>query len=113
MLNAAQIITISDEFSQRIIESRQIQIEKIAAVWNWYDAIVTPEEKWNDYRKEIAPESDSCVIMYAGNIGLSQGLEHVLTTAELLRDHQDIQFVFVGDGANLDNLLAQAKQRQM
>jgi colanic acid biosynthesis glycosyl transferase WcaI len=39
------------------------------------------------------------VILYAGNIGLSQGLETVLEAAGLLIHYPDIVFVLVGEGA--------------
>jgi len=42
--------------------------------------------------------------MYAGNIGLSQGLEHVVEAARLLAEKPSIRFVFVGDGAGKDSL---------
>jgi colanic acid biosynthesis glycosyl transferase WcaI len=38
-------------------------------------------------------------VLYAGNIGFSQGLETVIQTAELLRDKSEIMFLIVGDGA--------------
>jgi colanic acid biosynthesis glycosyl transferase WcaI len=39
------------------------------------------------------------VILYQGTLGLAQGLEAVLETAEVLRSDPDIHFLFVGNGS--------------
>ena len=49
------------------------------------------------------------VVLYAGNIGLSQGLDNVLRAAELVAGAADIQFVFVGDGAGYEPLQQMAR----
>jgi glycosyltransferase involved in cell wall biosynthesis len=50
-------------------------------------------------------------VMYAGTIGLAHGLGTVLSAAERLRDHSDIHFVLVGDGAAKAELMADAERR--
>jgi len=58
------------------------------------------------------PNLDECfVVQYAGNIGLSQGLEHVIETAGLLAGESRIRFVFVGDGAGRASLAELAERR--
>ncbi len=52
-------------------------------------------------------------LLYAGTIGLAQGLSMVLDAAELLRDHADIRLVLVGEGAAKDELVAEAQRRQL
>lgn len=47
-------------------------------------------------------------ILFAGNIGNFQGLDTVVDAAKLLEDHEDIQFLFVGDGAAKSNLINKA-----
>ncbi len=47
--------------------------------------------------------------MYSGNLGLSQGLEHVLEAARRLRG-EPVVFLFVGEGAAKDRLMAQASE---
>jgi colanic acid biosynthesis glycosyl transferase WcaI len=48
--------------------------------------------------------ADRFVVLYAGNIGLSQGLETVLTAAGRLAADPELLFVFVGDGAGREAL---------
>src|SRR5262249_50292013 len=46
------------------------------------------------------------VVLFAGNMGLSQGLETVLDSAKLLQHIPEIEFLFVGSGAGRDSALA-------
>lgn len=49
-------------------------------------------------------ESDF-IILYAGILGLAQGLECVIHAAEILRKNTSIQFVFIGDGPEKQKLV--------
>lgn len=65
---------------------------------------------WSDngYIKPIDPDlnpfvrkyglSDKFVVMYSGNIGISQNLETMLEIAKLCRNRQDIVFLIIGEG---------------
>jgi glycosyltransferase involved in cell wall biosynthesis len=53
------------------------------------------------------------LVMYSGNMGLTQRLEAVLGAAELLRDHPQVQFALVGDGAMRSGLERTVAQRRL
>jgi colanic acid biosynthesis glycosyl transferase WcaI len=53
------------------------------------------------------------VVLYAGTHGLSQGLATVLDAAQLLQDRAEIHIVFVGDGAEKENLVAKAREMSL
>lgn len=53
---------------------------------------------------------DKFVVLFAGNIGLSQGLESVLETAFLLKEYPDICLLIVGNGATKPILENQTKE---
>lgn len=50
------------------------------------------------------------IVLYAGAHGVSNDLDVVLRTANLLKDRQDIVFVFVGDGKEKENLINQSRE---
>src|SRR5205085_7652336 len=56
---------------------------------------------------------DRFVLMYVGTHGMAHGLHHVLEAAEALRDEPDKLFVFVGEGAEKDNLKRMAAERRL
>jgi colanic acid biosynthesis glycosyl transferase WcaI len=77
---------------------------KMVLVHNWVDInFITPISRDNAFSQELHL-SNRFVVLYAGNIGLSQGLEHVLTAAEKLSPYPDIFFIFVGDGSGREKL---------
>jgi colanic acid biosynthesis glycosyl transferase WcaI len=87
--------------------------EKMALVYDWVDTdLVHPMPRENAFAREHNLVG-KFVVLYAGNIGLSQGLEHVLCAAETLQNCPDIKFVFVGDGANREHLVAESEGRHL
>ena len=51
------------------------------------------------------------VFVYAGNMGVAQGMNILIDLAERLRNRQDIGFLFVGRGSDAQRLRADAKAR--
>ena len=52
-------------------------------------------------------------VLYAGTHGLAHGLTTLLDTAEDLRDHVNICFVLIGDGAAKQDLVIDAQKRKL
>ena len=59
------------------------------------------------------PWSSGFPIMFAGNLGRVQALETVLAAAELVREDEDIRWVFVGDGSQREWLEAEIARRRL
>lgn len=53
------------------------------------------------------------IFVYAGNMGIAQGMGVLLDLAERLRDRQDVGFLFVGRGSDAQRLRADAARRQL
>ncbi len=51
------------------------------------------------------------VFVYAGNMGVAQGMDRVINLAAALRERHDVGFLFVGRGTETDRLRRQAKER--
>jgi colanic acid biosynthesis glycosyl transferase WcaI len=110
--NASVVRIISDSFRPELRELG-VPDEKMIMVYDWVDTdLIHPLPRDNAFAREHGLVGQF-VVLYAGNLGLSQGLEHVLTAAETLKEHQDISFVFVGEGANRERLIAEAEQRSL
>lgn len=45
---------------------------------------------------------DKFVVLYSGKMGFGHNIELILSAAERLRDHEDIVFVFIGEGQKVD-----------
>lgn len=53
------------------------------------------------------------IFVYAGNMGVAQGMGILLELAERLKQRSDIGFLFVGRGSDAQRLRAEAKQRAL
>ena len=57
------------------------------------------------------PLAGRTIFVYAGNMGVAQGMDIVLNLAERLRGRLDVGFIFVGRGSDAQRLRADAKAR--
>lgn len=65
-----------------------------------------------EFRKDHGFRPDDFLAVYAGNLGVKQGLGVLLETAPLLRD-QRIRLVICGDGAQREALAARAREMKL
>jgi len=105
-----KIFAISDEFKENL-RGKGVPEEKIEVIPNFADTrFIRPLEKANSF-SHAHRLTEKFVVLYAGNLGLSQGLEVMLEAAARLRERREIVFLIVGSGSRRDHLMAEA-QRQ-
>lgn len=108
--HSRRIFAISEEFKRNLI-SKDVAAEKIEVIPNFVDTeFIRPLPKANEFSCAHGL-AENYVVLYAGNIGLSQGLEVVLDAAEELRTRREIVFLIVGQGSCRDGLIAEAARR--
>jgi len=99
------IVTLGDDMADRII-AKGVPAGKVVVVPDWVDCgRIRPLES-NPFRRNFGGKF---VVMYSGNIGLSQQLEAVLEAADGLRDVQRILFAVIGEGARKEWLERRAR----
>ena len=103
---AATVTVLSEDQRQNVAAKTSRPVRVIP---NFVDtATVKPAERENSYRREFGLEGKT-VVMYAGNIGLSQSLDLVLEAASALSYEPDLVFVINGDGAERGALESKAR----
>jgi putative colanic acid biosynthesis glycosyltransferase WcaI len=96
--NRAAYVHVISEGYKRALEAKGIPSSKLTVIWDWIDTdFVRPLPRRNAFSARWGLD-DLLVVMYAGNIGPTQGLESVVQAAQLLAGEASICFVFVGDG---------------
>ena len=102
--SANKISVIADGFVDNLV-SKNVAPEKIVQIPNWVDVnFIRPmQQEKNAFRVEHKLEN-KFVVLYSGNIALTQGLETVVKAAAKLRDISDIAFVIVGEANGLQRL---------
>ncbi len=108
---AAMNVAIGEGMRRRLLDLG-VDPARIAVVHNWSDdARIRPlAAVANPLRLEWGL-ADRFVVGYSGNLGRAHESGTLLAAAELLRGQTDIVFLFIGGGASLEGLRAEAKRR--
>lgn len=92
--------------------------DKLTIINNWIheDQVrpceMTCDRECNKYIEKYNT-SDKFTIMYSGNIGLYYDLENIIKVIADFKNYKDLQFVFVGDGAQRKNLETYCKSNEL
>ncbi|MFB3074932.1 MAG: glycosyltransferase family 4 protein [Candidatus Methylomirabilales bacterium] len=85
--------------------------EKVHIIPHWADeSLYRPVPPDPELAKDLGMTGHFNVV-FAGQLGLAQGLDVVLDAADELSDLPDVQFVLVGDGTDADRLRKAAGER--
>jgi len=104
------IVAVTDGI-RRHIQARGVPEQKIVMMTNGVNtALFDFRPSSADLRRAWGLEG-RFVVHYAGILGLAQGLDRILLSADQLRLYPEIVFVLVGDGVEKSQLVAQAKAK--
>ncbi|NWG19340.1 MAG: glycosyltransferase family 4 protein [Chloroflexi bacterium] len=106
---AADHITPVTERKRAKLIATGVPPEKLTVVSNGADLDRVPVHLNGHKRSELGLD-DKFVVLYAGLIGIAQGVEIAVHAADRLREHDDIHFLIVGDGVRKPELLAEARR---
>jgi glycosyltransferase involved in cell wall biosynthesis len=79
---------------------------------NWAEKVYHPLTKAQSSVSQ-ADFPQGFVVLFAGNLGIAQGLETIVAAADKLRDYVDIHWVILGNGRQKDWLLQQIDEKQL
>jgi len=109
---AAAIRVISPGFKRNLV-AKGVPEQKVFHIPNWVDC---------DYYRPQSASRELAVkyglqerfnVVYAGTVGLAQGLDTVVRAAGLLRDLEKVQLVVIGDGLDLPRLMQLANEQKL
>ncbi len=72
-----------------------------------------PSTVSGNWRTDHGFKEQDILFLYAGIIGLAQGLEIILSAADKVKGHELIKFIFVGSGPEKEKLQAIQKEKQL
>jgi colanic acid biosynthesis glycosyl transferase WcaI len=102
---ADMLIVLADDMRQRVL-AKGVPAHKVTIVHNNVDCQRIRPVEPNAFRERWA---NKFVVMYSGNLGLSQQLETVLDAADRLRADPRIVFLLVGEGTRKNWLQERAR----
>lgn len=101
---AKHILCVTEGARQNLI-GKGVPPEQVTVMPHWID-----ESLFASSSVAGEPGPDAFVALFAGNIGMVQGLDTVVRAASLLTAADRIRIVMVGDGADKARLVALAKE---
>ena len=106
-------MVLSPGFKKNLI-IRGINEKKITVIYNWNDSTQNSE---NLIDKNIVEQFDipnKFNIVFAGTMGVYQGMDTILDAAQILRqEHEKIQFILIGGGTEVERLKERALQMNL
>lgn len=111
--HADHIVVVTDTFKRKISD-RGIDSDKITVRKNGANLdLFKPQKKDSILEKELGLEGKK-VFAYIGTHGMCHGLSFILNAIKpLMKSHQELAFLFIGDGAEKKNLIEQAKNLEL
>ena len=106
--HADAVTVLSDDLRDNVAGKTSVAA-KVRVIPNFVDTdLIVPLDRENSYRREFGL-SGKTVVMYAGNVGLSQSLDVVLESAAALSYEDELVFVINGQGAKREELQTAAR----
>lgn len=102
--SAHTISVIADGFVDNLV-GKGVKAQKIVCIPNWVNVnFIRPLPKENNAWRTEHQLNDKFVVLYSGNIALTQGLETVVAAAAKLRNIKEIVFAISGESQALSSL---------
>jgi glycosyltransferase involved in cell wall biosynthesis len=112
-LKADKLVVPTQGIKSALID-RGMQAEKIEIIYNWCDETCIRKESSPPNSEKDIGFSSKFVVLYAGAMGVVQGLDTLLDCAEICkRELPDVRFILIGDGADRERLEKTAKSMNL
>ena len=128
MGRADKVVVIGRCMGRHLVRTG-VRAKHISVIPNWYDLVLAKPASSSGFNhasfidyvaKGSKPYEDQLKdgpkfrIMYAGNLGRAHPVDTILKAAEILqKEHPEIEFVFVGDGARFDTIVKERAKRDL
>lgn len=104
---ASAVITISPGMAQ-VLELRGVDPSKIYLVYNWADELAFDNQEGSRerIRSDLSVQTDTKLLIYAGNVGAAQELHHLIRALSVLAAEGQLacHLVIIGDGVELPRI---------
>jgi len=110
--SATKIVVVTQGIYDRLTQ-KGIGSDRLQIVPNGANVEMFSFSADNDLFKKELGYQGKFIILYAGIIGLAQGIENLVEVAKLLKDNEKILFLFVGEGPLKRQLLGLQKSYEL
>ncbi|WP_062527405.1 glycosyltransferase [Demequina rhizosphaerae] len=108
--SASTVVVIHDRFKRAVVEDYGVDPARVAVVRNWTHLPAQAPVDRAAARAELG-WGDETVVLHAGNMGVKQGLGHLIDAARVAEERGErLRFVLLGDGAERARLQEAARR---
>lgn len=94
----AKKVSVISELFRRRLRKKDVPEKKLVVIPNFVDTeFIQPKDNKNSFSAKHKLDK-KFIVLYAGNIGLTQGFETIMKAADQLVHLPNLQFLIVGDG---------------
>jgi glycosyltransferase involved in cell wall biosynthesis len=108
------VVVVTPAFKKELVGKWRVPAGKISLVENGVETdLFTPDDFGNGVKRELGLEG-KFLVSYIGTLGLAHGLQAMVQAAAQLQTAlPDIQFLFVGEGADKERLVSLASDLKL
>ena len=109
---ASMNVAIGQKMAE-VVEDLQISTERICIIENFVDdqSIIRTDSHSPELRKEWGFRESDFIVGYSGNLGRAHDFQTILNVAEMLKKSEEVKFLFIGGGAQYDQLNSEIDSR--
>lgn len=100
--NAQAVFTIGDIMAERLTEqfdANKTELGYVGVIPPWADTEnIKPIAKNENPLTQELKQENVVTVLYSGNMGISHDIDSMLEAALALKEHENIQFLFIGEG---------------
>ncbi len=108
-----RVTAVTEGIKERLIHNKGLNNEKVLYLPNGVDTdLFYPREPEAKLTDELGLNG-KMIIVYAGNLGIAQGLETAINAMQILSDRKDICLVLIGAGSEKEKLMQLVNRNKM
>jgi glycosyltransferase involved in cell wall biosynthesis len=112
---SSKIVVVTPAFENYLVENWHVPHEKIAVVENGVETqLFAPKDAAGQKLSRELGLDGKFVVSYIGTMGMAHGLDTMLAAASRLKNtNPEISFLLVGEGADKERIVEQARQQAL
>lgn len=111
-----KVIALSNEMKKYLLQHRkQLEELQVEVIPNWYEnnPLTNLSQSYSNNKFTKLNPREKLIVSYFGNMGICQDLDTILEAIRILKNDDEIRFVFAGHGNKMEQLRKSIKKERL